>query len=258
MELQRKCKVEMLEGKEDDKTGGLVLNTPNNLLYTVKDYKECSNYRTIKVTDSSFEEWDKVMIPQHLYILDEQAEIKEGDWVYDSIGGQILQFNNRTAVAKANSQKEDYREKTYFKIIATTDISLKLPRGHIEVVAIYEGETFKGDDIPLPQPSPQFINKYVEAYNKGEKIEYCMVEMEYLEGEFLTELEGCPYSPVINRIKVDKHNHITITAIKDSWSREEVRDIVIQALGEGMLVHQLDDYKDIDYDAVNEWIKQNL
>ena len=60
---------------------------------------------------------------KNIYITSD-VEIKEGDWCYDSYGKQILQFNNRVGVLLANQQKERHGNKSFFKIILTTDQDL--------------------------------------------------------------------------------------------------------------------------------------
>ena len=138
-------------------------------------------------------------IAQHLYIISDD-EIKEGDWCYDL-------KNNCTLQAK--SSYEGMRIK---KIIATTDPLLKIEingnRGNLLPDVSF--------DINLPQPSQQFIEKYIEAYNKGQQITECLVEYEEIYPEHFT------YNPsenIITRLKVDKNNTITIKKVKDSYSR---------------------------------------
>jgi hypothetical protein len=119
------------------------------------------------------------------------------------------------------------------KIIATTNSKLIINIG---------GDT-------LPKPSPQFIQNYIEEWNKGNKIEFVNVEYEELiahdrQGNKLVELS----------LKVDKSNCITITKIKDSWNREEVMNLVENAYDSGRyaIINN-----DIDQ-TFDKWIEQNL
>jgi hypothetical protein len=135
---------------------------------------------------------------RHLYILsDDKPQVD--DWYYCFISGKVLQHKNNCSKAYYDSDKTK-------KIISSTDPSLG-----------------------LPQPSPQFIQKYVELFNKGEVIEECLVDYysklgERFAGVVFTEKE-LNYEP-----KVDKQNYITITKVKESWSREEVIELLLKAI----------------------------
>ena len=86
------------------------------------------------------------------------------------------------------------------KIIATTDISLV-------------------KEYNLPQPSQQFIQKYIEEYNKGNIITDVLVEYEYL----LDDRAVLPYW----NLKVNtKDNTITIKKLKETYNKEELCQIL--------------------------------
>lgn len=88
------------------------------------------------------------------------------------------------------------------KIIATTDKTLS-----------------QTSRIELPQPSKQFIEKYVEEYNKGNVITDILVEYEYL----LDDRAVLPYW----NLKVNtKDNTITIKKVKEIYNKEEVCQIL--------------------------------
>lgn len=157
---------------------------------------------------------------QHLYIISDD-EIKEDDWVYENNLNQETQIYQ---VYNRNNELGFFRFRNVWiplnkqnlakKIIATTDTSLKIPRKDSHPNSIW-----KLDGALLPQPSQQFIEKYIEEYNKGQQITECLVEYEDIYPEHFT------YNPsenIITRLKVDKNNTITIKKVKDSWNREEV------------------------------------
>ena len=177
---------------------------------------------------------------QYLYIISDD-KIKEGDWYIE------LDINSLPlSIKKAEYNKtNEFSLKPYSdyckKIIATTDTSLKI-----------EIDGNRGDllpdvsfDIDLPQPSQQFITKYIESYNKGEIITDILVEYnEFLRWDNSTsaryvELEINP-----------KDNTITIKKVKDSWNREELINIIKKV------------YYDAEVsncgDTVDKWIKENL
>ncbi len=140
--------------------------------------------------------------PQHLYIISDD-EIKEGDWYYNSRLKQIFQAIRNSGYSK---KTDDY------KIIATTDTSLN-----------YETPFYGMDeDNNFPQPSQQFIEKYIESYNKGEVI---------------TDV-----------LKVNpKDNTITIKKLKDSWNRQEVFALITTF-----------NRANVDTPNVLKWIEENL
>ena len=118
---------------------------------------------------------------QHLYITSDD-DIKVGDWYFDYTSQAIRQCEDEhraklLQVAKHLSNR---------KIIASTDTSLG-----------------------LPSPSDKFIQAYIDAYNKGEKIEKVLVEYH----------NNSDYNPTIFpdiRLKF-KDNNIIIKKVKDSW-----------------------------------------
>lgn len=121
-----------------------------------------------------------------------------------------------------NNIKNYNTDKNYLKkIIATTDSSLELPQ--------------------IPQ---SFIQYYVDQYNSGKAIDY--VEVEYTSRIFIPD--GTLYDLKIN------NNTISIKPIKDSWSREEVEQILVNYTND--LLNQK--YKGNTATVINEWIEQNL
>ena len=180
---------------------------------------------------------------QHLYITSDE-EIKKNDWCYNSkrksIGlGKYMIGTNEFIFCK--------------KIIATTDTSLKLYDSEVLVSA--SGFSMNTDDINLPQPPQQFIQKYIEEYNKGNVITKVMVEYEVMDISTMTsDIKTYP-NLNIETLKINSDNTINIKPIKDSWSREEVIELLnkfaYDVSGNGMLVTaQL---------KVNEfWIEENL
>ena len=99
-------------------------------------------------------------VGHHLYIISDD-EIKEGDWFYN-IHSKIV------GRAAFNFGKDELAK----KIIATTDSSLWRP-----------SHKYASDVILLPQPSQQFIEKYIEEYNKGNIITDVLVEYELISNE---------------------------------------------------------------------------
>ena len=97
---------------------------------------------------------------------------------------------------------------------------LKTETGYREVLATTD------ESLNLPQPSQQFIQKYIEEYNRGNIITDVLVEYELISNEeyFLNTInpdENVPYFD--ENLKINsKDNTITIKKVKDNWNREEV------------------------------------
>ena len=174
--------------------------------------------------------------PQHLYFTSDE-EIKEGDWILDTRTGKIAQ-NINTYIKKFNDAIK--------KIIASTDPYLELPK-----------------------PSNAFIEKYISEYNKGNILEKVLVE--YYKGHVNVYKESTPVDCKIiyfnefgefEGLKVSKDNTITISKVKDSWSREEVIELIKSAVGESHdFSRENNDIHSIgiiERRFLNAWINKNL
>ena len=180
----------------------------------------------------------------HLFITSDD-KIEVGDW---------LIYQNKVYHHSKNSfQGVDFTECK--KIIATTDTSLSISTYYPQ---------FTVDKSPIetkfPQPSQSFIQKFIEAYNKGESIEEVMVEYEkFCDGRCSCN-HGVPddefycYSELFIPKVNAKDNTIAISKIKDSWSREEVETLVNKFRKDFPLHRgiQITDYQ------FNRWVSENL
>ena len=178
---------------------------------------------------------------QHLYFLSDE-EIKVGDWCicsdyrnsYQKLGkvshvGSPGNFKNTIQIG-GNTDLHIGRENLNYckKIIATND---KL--------------------LGLPQPSKEFLEAYVKAYNEGNQITEVMVEYNILNKGYSDE----PYQEC-NVLKVKSDNTISIRKVKDSWNREEVIKL-LNDFGE----HVAFEVSGRNYSMIgelNKWIKENL
>lgn len=137
---------------------------------------------------------------QHLYILSDE-EIKESDYYY---------FSKTNSIHKHLGIKplSGYDSELCKKIIATTD-KLNI---HPNIADSYRSSNC------LPQPSQQFIQKYIESYNKGEIITDVLVEYE----------QPFPNNPsIFDTLKVNsKDNTITIKKLKESWNSLEIAGLL--------------------------------
>jgi hypothetical protein len=190
----------------------------------------------------------KTSLPiQHLYLISDD-EIKEGDWYYNSLYNTIHQCNNKErhrTVIYLNNKLEKVRCK---KIIATTDKLLQSKQviGRDSIGIIY-------NELYLPRPSQQFIEKYIESYNKGEVITDVLVEYENIK---FTELDANSKEMwnFVSKLKINYKDHIiTIKKLKDSWNKEEVKTLIRKAITETNKVG----VRNIPMEY-NKWIEENL
>jgi hypothetical protein len=193
------------------------------------------------------ENWSGKGNPQHLYILSDE-EIKVGDW--------CLLDQNVGASTGYDIQKCDFADikngwygfgimKTgrCQKIIATTD-KLRL---------IIKDEFGGIEAQHLPQPSQQFIEKYIESYNKGEIITDVLVEYEL---QITHDGRINSNTKMWEGLKINhKDNTITIKKVKDSYTKAEVIDITLKSFAAATQALILQ--KDIDV-VYNEFIENNL
>ena len=176
---------------------------------------------------------------QNFYIISDD-EIKLFDWIYNNKENIVEQINSKTQLIFV--LEENKENQTFKKIIATTDSSLWRP-----------SHKYASDVILLPQPSQQFIQKFVEEYNKGNIITDVLVEYELISneeyfGNTINPDDDVPYFD--ERLKINlKDNSITIKKVKDSYTREEVENLIYSAM------------KDRCYTTIAEWkkwIEENL
>ena len=177
---------------------------------------------------------------QHLYIISDD-EIKEGDWCYDKRpdeNGDLVDI-----VYQVKNIEFELRTSTEKKIIATTDSSLWRP-----------SHKYASDVILLPQPSQQFIEKFIEEYNKGNMITDVLVEYELKithDGRINNNTK------MWEELKINpKDNTITIKKVKDYYTREEVVKLLVDCCGEvscedGKLLGK-------NPEELYKWIEENL
>ena len=196
-------------------------------------------------------------IGHHLYIVSDD-EIKEGDWVYENNLNQETQIyqiynrNNELGFFRFRNVwiSLNRKQNSAKKIIATTDSSLWRP-----------SHKYASDVILLPQPSQQFIEKYIEEYNKGNVITDVLIEYELISneeyfGNTINPDDDVPYFD--ERLKINsKDNTITIKKVKDSYSREEVIEF-----GNKVKEYCKDGWKEETLHRVffewDKWIEENL
>lgn len=174
---------------------------------------------------------DMLQQNQHLYIISDE-KIKEGDW--------CLQIHKTNKNVPINVVKyRDFGEGSFYfkKIIATTDTSLLIKN---VITDLIQGTKY------LPQPTQEWVEHYIKEYNEGNIITEVNVEYEWNGGR------AGDYKEVL---KISKDNTITIYPIKDSWTREEVKQLLIKISCD---LAQSDRFTYYTEERANNWIKENL
>ena len=165
MSTFKKGKVVMLPTNEPSKIGNLATYQKRSLAKVIKE--------GINPIGSTVQFWN-------LYIISDD-EIKENNThFYNPHSGQLHISGNHTDYIAIN--KNGCK-----KIIATTDTSLGWSNIGRDESGTAIGNCHKGNGMIikslLPQPSNQFIEKYIEEYNKGNVIEDVLVEYELVSNE---------------------------------------------------------------------------
>ena len=131
---------------------------------------------------------------QHIYIISYEEKPDNGDYYIIDDVPELLKNNGLVFI-----------DDSCRKVIATTNKTLS--------------QTSRTE---IPQPSQQFIQKYIEEYNKDNKdniITDVLVEYEYL----LDDRTVLPYW----NLKVNtKDNTITIKKLKETYTKEELCQIL--------------------------------
>lgn len=190
----------------------------------------------------------------HLYIATKD-EIKDNDFVLHWMGSehpagnfvfQCKKVNNNDKTHGIFSEDTDNLREHCFKIIATTDTSLNIKHNCECGATTFEGcsECIES----LPKPSKSFVDKFISEYNKGNVITECLVEYD------------CDHlqmpQKVIDILKVDKDNEITIRKIKYSYTKDEVEKLAKSAFMAGYQVYTKQDVAPIS--IFDKWLKEEL
>lgn len=226
--MWRKCKVVMLPTNE------------KSILFIGK--------ASGQLHDLAIPDKDESTLNQNLYIFSDD-KIKEGDWYLvvpeDSVRQAQIDF--------------DGNHRDFAKIIASTDSSLGKYKEkiHTDELGISETDGIKFYNFPSIPKS--FIERYVSEDNKGNKIEEVMVEYEAIPTAFdnpMTNPLGLDTNDSLYDLKINTDNTINIKSIKDSWTREEVNQLLIDCCGE--IYSEDGTLKGKSPTELYKWIKSNL
>ncbi len=230
--VKRKCEVVMVTTLSKSEHPTLLFNPSTRTLEIPKHER--------KYPASEYEKAG--YIAYELHIINDD-EIKINDWTIDLKQiihghGGLTTIDNEAELERYAKNKVKHNVK---KVLASTE-NLVIEKPYISV---YLGKT--STYSPIPKLSKSFIDKFVEKFNKREKITDVMVEFEDLcKTKTYISLNG-------QRIKVsEKDNTITISKVKDSWTREEVHSPMMEAWIRGEADNSL------DFRVREKWIEENL
>lgn len=264
----KRCKVVMLPTKE---------KAP------IISYNKGTKLKFVGENIWATKELDDSVNREHLYITSDD-EIKQGDiFMYNN--DYILTLlckdtitSNYISTERYSIDLSDWNPKYCKKIIATTDKEIQGLK--------YRGTKLESFSKILKgikaQPSQSFIDKYITEYNKGNKIENVLVEyifkknirygnMDLIElnndgsyydctncviettrsKEYLIS-QGC----IVDEPKVNpKDNTITIKKVKDTWTRDEVIQLIEKCYFDASPIGK--DNDTVAKDTI-KWIDTNL
>jgi hypothetical protein len=250
----KKCKVVMLPTNKAI-LGGICKQVSSSMSLRDKDinkiFKVVNDIWVNRYNDGDTDELVLDFVPINLYIVSDE-EIKDNTWYLDLIDGVKFAskfFNWSTMDSTAR--------KMFSKIIATTDNLLTI-KEYTGVVDESNGVKEHWDN-KLPSPSQSFIDKYISEYNKGNIIEDIMVEYESTIKRDYEEHDG-EYAEIPVYPKVSKDNTITIKRVKDSWSRKEVKSLVIDGMRfmNSYIINHDTLHGQVAKQVANNWIEENL
>ena len=204
---------------------GVVMLSTESESYIYKNRYGIPQFRQV----SGLTRIDSIAKNQHLYITSDE-EIKKDDWYYNPITDSIH---------KADLILRELNP-IFKKIIATTDTSLKIHK--------FDKGVFKDLTYSLPQLPQQFIQQYIEEYNKGNVITKVEVEYDFADHDLALFRDEIT-------LKVNHDNTINIKPIKDSWSREDI----IKLKNKLISLSKEQQFKILDsVETFDKWIEENL
>jgi len=186
---------------------------------------------------------------KHLYITTDD-EIKEGDWclffwdgMKDGELGQVGSEPHQYLPENGHVLNRNLR-----KIIATTDPGLKVKESYLNgqtcPLGLDDSDSFI--EKSLPQPSKDFIEEYCRAGGIDE------VDVEYKSKVIQRFNPHGIETKTILIPKVSSHNEIIIHPVKDSWTMEELPDLLSRFCKD----HSLHRGLQITDSMIREWLEK--
>lgn len=200
--MKKKVQCILLDTQKEAVKGNILLNTPNNQLFIMKERTHHSNFDTLSVDGSSFYEWDKVMLPKYLYFVSD-----------DKIDGPCWCINKNKDtlyyITDANLPSWFEINKDWNKVVATTNPDLWVTKQTKFITTTKGGIPKIGDD---------FISAYIKSYNEGKPITEVNVEYELLDNRYNGK-DWIPYE----QIKLHSDGTVIISSVKDDLNPNNLK-----------------------------------
>ncbi len=165
---------------------------------------------------------------QHLYITSND-EIKKGDWFLlignngkkdyktllqcHSVAGDMIYTK-----CYPHFSTVSWNKKQCFKILRTTNKSTNINIG-------FPNEIIKEFKLNLPEPSKEFVQSFIESYNKGEAITDVLVEVECGQCTEFGYVNSCRTScnGKFFQLKISNDNTVNVVNKNESWDDIKVK-----------------------------------
>lgn len=193
----------------------LYLNNKNYLIQRptlgVSVNNSYTNQNLHIVSDDEIKEKSLLNTDDYYYVKNHYNE-----WYIGKFNGESFDFINN----QGNFNSNLFIAK---KIIATTDTSLEIEI--LEGPPQFSCEAIRTEE--LPQPSQQFIEKYIESYNKGQIINDILVEYELVEDAS----QSIDRTDNVWILKVNpKDNTITIKKYQEKlYNKKDIRELLLNS-----------------------------
>jgi len=182
---------------------------------------------------------------RHLYITTDD-EIKEGDWCLffwdgtkDGELGQVGSEPQQYLPSKGHTLNRNLR-----KIIATTDPKLRSD-------SLIEDPARPEDNLLIRKGIPKIPQSFIESYCKN-PVDNVMVEYGlFHDGNFKDDDETHAFK-AIRKPRVNSHNEIIIHPVKDSWTVEDLPDLLNRFCKD----HSLHRGLQITDGMIREWLEK--
>jgi len=240
MSIFKECRCVLLPISEKAPQIGMISTRSDNNKLQLVDKELVDMY----VFHQQFGDFVSAIPFQHLYITSDE-EIKEGDWFVtddrdrkdQNNGIPVYSLYKCTSIFNKwigieNNDFVGYNPDWSKKIIASTDTNLHLA------------------EMTYP-----FVKSFIEAYNNHTPIMKVMVEYEEIHSDDISNfMLGNPSEKLVLKLT---DNTINIKSIKDSWTREEVKRLMMRTA-----IHVVQSYKRNTFfpggDGLEKWINENL
>lgn len=205
----------------------LKVNNSNIWLHTKED--SC-NYNKLELTndDEPYGIYLHRKVAYQIYLIDQEADIKEGDWLFDayylSTGEKFLLVGKDQSVETANLNCGSTQR--YSKIICSTDKSL-MTNSLAKKLDPESANLNSWEDYTLPQLSEQSIKLLIDYYNEQGKMPD-KVEIEEVFVDMFRKIvhpnrvqDGCS-----KELKLNSQETVDITIPEERmYSKEEVEEL---------------------------------